>query len=166
MLYYGHSYGSFPNETSITPYPDTADEYRSAVRAGEYRTHTSGVEEPLSEGDMQTAHTPPFITSCNQLHHCCMCEIPVHIIHRNDNSPVHGAVPFQTAQYHLLEDHTVLWAKNTKVGFGLLGEQGAESIHARLNLPALIIKRTIQYMTSLVPRPTLTAADGLHHREG
>ena len=34
---------------------------------------------------------------------------------------------------HLLEDHTVLWAKNTKVGFGLLREQGAESIHAKFN---------------------------------
>ncbi|KAL5517066.1 hypothetical protein EMCRGX_G002534 [Ephydatia muelleri] len=32
---------------------------------------------------------------------------------------------------HMLEDHTVPWARKTHVG--LLGEQGAESIHARFN---------------------------------
>ena len=33
---------------------------------------------------------------------------------------------------HLLEDHTTPWARCARVGFGfgLLGEQGAESIHA------------------------------------
>ncbi|KAL5463678.1 hypothetical protein EMCRGX_G032597 [Ephydatia muelleri] len=34
---------------------------------------------------------------------------------------------------HLLEDHTVQWANTNHVGFGLLGEQGAESIHAKFN---------------------------------
>ena len=34
---------------------------------------------------------------------------------------------------HMLEEHTVPWARKTHVGFGLLGEQGAESIHARFN---------------------------------
>ena len=34
---------------------------------------------------------------------------------------------------HLLEDHTVQWANSNHVGFGLLGEQGAESIHAKFN---------------------------------
>eukprot|EP00731_Ephydatia_muelleri_P001906 Em0001g1906a len=32
---------------------------------------------------------------------------------------------------HLLEDHAVPWAKSFHVGFGLLGEQEAESIHAK-----------------------------------
>ena len=32
---------------------------------------------------------------------------------------------------HLLDDHTLEWARNWHAGFGLLGEQGAESIHAR-----------------------------------
>ena len=41
---------------------------------------------------------------------------------------------------HLLEDHTVPWAKRTGTGFGLLGEQGAESIHARFNT----LQRTYQ----------------------
>ena len=34
---------------------------------------------------------------------------------------------------HLLEDHAVQWANTYHVGFGLLGEQGAESIHAKFN---------------------------------
>ncbi|KAL5489078.1 hypothetical protein EMCRGX_G018128 [Ephydatia muelleri] len=34
---------------------------------------------------------------------------------------------------HLLEDHATQWANATHVGFGLLGEQGAESIHAKFN---------------------------------
>ena len=34
---------------------------------------------------------------------------------------------------HMLEEHAVPWARRTHVGFGLLGEQGAESIHARFN---------------------------------
>eukprot|EP00731_Ephydatia_muelleri_P019457 Em0012g282a len=34
---------------------------------------------------------------------------------------------------HLLEDHTVQWANTNHVGFGLLGEQGDESIHAKFN---------------------------------
>ncbi|KAL5460235.1 hypothetical protein EMCRGX_G033664 [Ephydatia muelleri] len=51
---------------------------------------------------------------------------------------------------HLLEDHTVPWAKRTGTGFGLLGEQGAESIHARFN--------TLSENLSMYPqqgRPTL-----------
>ncbi|KAL5479256.1 hypothetical protein EMCRGX_G022753 [Ephydatia muelleri] len=34
---------------------------------------------------------------------------------------------------HLLEDHALQWANRMHVGFGLLGEQGAESIHAKFN---------------------------------
>ena len=32
---------------------------------------------------------------------------------------------------HLLEDHTVAWVQKWHVGFGLLGEQGAEPIHSK-----------------------------------
>ena len=38
-----------------------------------------------------------------------------------------------TLKMHMLEEHTVPWAKRTYVRFGLLGEQGAECIHARFN---------------------------------
>ena len=42
-----------------------------------------------------------------------------------------------TIKMHLLEDHAVQWANANHVGFGLLGEQGAESIHAKFNRLAL-----------------------------
>ena len=54
---------------------------------------------------------------------------------------------------HLLEDHTLEWAQNWHAGFGLLGEHGAESIHARSN----VLHRTyasmqdrLQHMTSVM----------------
>lgn len=34
---------------------------------------------------------------------------------------------------HFLEQHVVGWMKRWRVGFGLMGEQGAESIHAAFN---------------------------------
>jgi hypothetical protein len=36
-------------------------------------------------------------------------------------------------KFHLLEDHMVDWLKRFHLGAGLMGEQGAESIHAHLN---------------------------------
>ena len=33
---------------------------------------------------------------------------------------------------HIMEDHVVPWMQRWKVGSGLMGEQGAESIHAHL----------------------------------
>ena len=49
---------------------------------------------------------------------------------------------------HLLEDHTVPWARRTGTGFGLLGKQGAESIHARFNT----LQRTYQCIHNKVDR--------------
>ena len=40
---------------------------------------------------------------------------------------------YNSPKMHLLADHIIPWAKEWHVGFGLLGEQGAESIHARFN---------------------------------
>ena len=34
---------------------------------------------------------------------------------------------------HILEDHMVNFLRNCRVGCGLLGEQGAESIHNRVS---------------------------------
>ena len=34
---------------------------------------------------------------------------------------------------HFLESHVVPWLRKWKVGFGLMGEQGAESIHKYFN---------------------------------
>ena len=39
---------------------------------------------------------------------------------------------------HLLEDHEVQWANTYHAGFGLLGEQGAELIHAKFNRLGLV----------------------------
>ena len=46
-----------------------------------------------------------------------------------------GTFPSATVspKMHMLEDHTLEWVNAHNVGFGLLGEQGAESIHARFN---------------------------------
>jgi hypothetical protein len=38
-----------------------------------------------------------------------------------------------TPKLHMLEDHVVPFLMKWRVGFGFLGEQGAESIHARFN---------------------------------
>ena len=38
-----------------------------------------------------------------------------------------------TPKMHMLEDHMMTWLKKWKVGFGTMGEQGAESIHANFN---------------------------------
>ena len=34
---------------------------------------------------------------------------------------------------HMLEEHVVPWLRKWHVGFGLLGEQGIESVHAHFN---------------------------------
>ncbi len=36
-------------------------------------------------------------------------------------------------KFHLIEDHVVPWLKRYPFGFGLMGEQGAESVHAQVN---------------------------------
>lgn len=41
---------------------------------------------------------------------------------------------------HMLEEHVVPWLRRWKIGFGMMGEQGAESIHAYFNG----LKRTFQ----------------------
>ena len=34
---------------------------------------------------------------------------------------------------HMLEEHVIPWLEKCRVGFGLLGEQGVESVHAHFN---------------------------------
>ena len=38
-----------------------------------------------------------------------------------------------TPKLHMLEEHMVEWIHKWKAGFGLMGEQGAESIHSFFN---------------------------------
>ncbi len=49
---------------------------------------------------------------------------------------------------HFLEEHTVAFLKKWQVGFGLLGEQGAESIHKHLTLTL-----TLTLTASQRPKP-------------
>lgn len=53
-----------------------------------------------------------------------------------------------TPKLHFLECHTVPWIEKWHMGFGLLGEQGAESIHAHFNS----LRRTYQTMPDGVQR--------------
>jgi hypothetical protein len=38
-----------------------------------------------------------------------------------------------TPKLHILEEHVVPWMRKWQFGLGFMGEQGAESIHARFN---------------------------------
>ena len=60
---------------------------------------------------------------------------------------------------HLLEDHTLRWVNCNRVGFGLMGEQGAESIHARFNRLGLTfapIKDRVQNLKCIVKEHLLS----------
>ena len=43
--------------------------------------------------------------------------------------PTSSVIP----KMHMLEEHVVPWLKEWHLGFGMMGEQGAESIHAYFN---------------------------------
>ena len=43
-----------------------------------------------------------------------------------EKSPQASILP----KMHILEDHVVPWMRRWRIGAGLMGEQGAESIHA------------------------------------
>ena len=38
-----------------------------------------------------------------------------------------------TPKFHMLEEHLIPWLRRWRTGFGFMGEQGAESIHAAIN---------------------------------
>ena len=60
---------------------------------------------------------------------------------------------------HLLEDHTLQWGYTNHVGFGLLGEQGAEPIHAKFNRLGLAfapIKDRMQNLMCIVKEHLLS----------
>ena len=57
---------------------------------------------------------------------------------RNKNQRIHGVLsgvfPHSDSQMHnMLEEHVVPWLKEWHLGFRMVGEQGAESIHAYFN---------------------------------
>lgn len=87
---------------------------------------------PLSEGDIMSwgkLYTDPHtLTLCNNLYHTGE-NITNFIAFYRTNFPESTITP----KLHLLEDHILPFLKTWKVGFGLLGEQGAESIHTAFN---------------------------------
>lgn len=64
----------------------------------------------------------------------------------------HYRATFPTAtvfpKMHVLEDHTIPWLKRWHLGAGLMGEQGAESIHAHM----MKLERTHQGIANDVER--------------
>ena len=60
---------------------------------------------------------------------------------------------------HMLEAHMVPWLKQHRVGLGLMGEQGAESIHATVNT----IKKAYANITDRVSRLKYILEE--HHRQ-
>jgi len=52
---------------------------------------------------------------------------------------------------HLLEEHMVPWNRKWKLGFGIMGEQGAESIHASIERNfACIIHNKVDRLKAVV----------------
>ena len=66
---------------------------------------------------------------------------------------------------HILEDHVVEWMKRWKIGAGLMGEQGAESIHAhigRLETTYCGIVNPLQKLRYVFNEHNLESAPGLN----
>lgn len=60
---------------------------------------------------------------------------------------------------HMLEEHVVPWLRMWHVGFGLMGEQGAESIHAYFNS----LQRTFHGVPDRVKRLKLMMKEHFLH---
>ena len=72
------------------------------------------------------------------------------MLHLIGYSRVHGNTYPEATVPHLLEDHTLQWANTNHVGFGLLGEQGDESIHAEFNRLGLAFGGIKDHMQNLM----------------
>ena len=64
-----------------------------------------------------------------------------------------------TPKMHMMEDHVVQCLRLWRVGLGMLGEQGAESIHSRFNQ----LERTYANMANGVQRLKSMVME--HHRQ-
>lgn len=72
-----------------------------------------------------------------------------------ENFPEASVLP----KMHFMEEHMVPWFRKYDVGLGLMGEQGAESIHASINS----VKRAYSNMTDAVQRLICILRE--HHRQ-
>ncbi len=71
-------------------------------------------------------------------------DITAFLVFYRKNFPLASILP----KMHILEDHVILWMRRWKVGSGIMGEQGAESIHAHINQ----LERTYQGIPNEVDR--------------
>lgn len=72
-----------------------------------------------------------------------------------ENFPWASVLP----KMHMLEEHVIPWLRRWHVGFGLMGEQGAESIHAYFNS----LKRTYHGVPDPVNKLRLMMHEHLLH---
>jgi hypothetical protein len=71
-----------------------------------------------------------------------VCNIDEFLSYYRSNFPEATITP----KLHMLEDHVVPFIRAWRVGLGMMGEQGAESIHARFNA----LQRTYSNITNSV----------------
>lgn len=83
------------------------------------------------------------------------CNIKNFMKFYRDNFPEASVLP----KMHFMEDHVVPWLKEYGLGLGLMGEQGAESIHASVNS----IKRAYACVPDRVKRLECILQE--HHRK-
>lgn len=57
------------------------------------------------------------------------CDIQKFLEYYRSQFPSSTVLP----KMHMVEDHVIPWLKQWHLGAGLMGEQGAESIHAHIN---------------------------------
>ena len=71
-----------------------------------------------------------------------------------------------TPKLHMMEDHIVPFLQKWKIGLGFLGEQGAESIHARFNSIRWPnrVQRLECILKSISTKFVLTTLLGDHHQ--
>lgn len=75
----------------------------------------------------------------------------------------HYREEFPTATIlHILEDHVVPWMRRWQMGAGLMGEQGAESIHAHISKQYHGIVNPLERLRYIVQEYNIESAPGLN----
>ena len=93
----------------------------------------------IQELGMFTCHCVAFLLS-----HVSEVAIDSFLKFYREHFPSASVLP----KMHMLEDHIIPWVKQWRVGCGLMGEQGAESLHATFNNS----ERSYNNMTNRVER--------------
>ena len=96
------------------------------------------------------SHTPLYVPFTH-----VVCNIDEFIRYYRATFPEASITP----KLHMLEDHVVPFIRQWRVGLGVMGEQGAESIHNRFN----VLERTYSNMPDKVNQLKCMVAD--HFRQ-